>query len=312
MLPRATRVWATLLGALTLQVSMLSAQTAAPLAQEFSAQPARQVTTATGSPLRLRFRPKAANWTARVHFCERPADASFSEDPGCGMLVMASGAERRYLLIDPDLAVNKPQLSAVRLPDGQKALLLVEARGFEQHTDTWVAHLIEEGDDGPRVALQVVIDVCSWGDDGAKCTPVRPSARAFDADQDGDLDLELSFQGGNGMKQRDLFVRQANGRFLLPARYLDPQTFIPQTHKDFAPAQHADAPSQPPAACPVTVQAPRAPLKLHAQRDGRGPVVGTLAHESAVGVAEVRGAWSRLNVPQAGWVPSASLKRCVR
>ncbi len=267
--------------------------------------------TPIGPALRVRLRADGPTWTARVYECERPVDAALSEDPGCGMLVLKSGKESRYLLLDGDYAVSAPRLLAVKQPQQRSGLVLVDARGLTGHADTWTTQLIEDDGRGPRLVMRAVIDSCSWGDDGAKCTPVRPAARYLDVEGDGDLDLELSFQGGNGMRRRDLFARQASGRFLLPARYVASDSAIAELHKIAAPIG-VEAPSAPPPKCAWSVKAPRSPIKAHGQRGGKGPMVGTLADQAPVELAEVRGGWSRLSVPLAGWVPTASLvERCL-
>jgi hypothetical protein len=225
------------------------------------------------------------------------------------MLQLKSQCEIRFLLLDGDYVVNQPRLFAVRQPDGRKGLLEVDARGLSGHADVWTAQLIEDDGGGPRLVMRTIIDACAWGDDGAKCTSVRPIARYVDADADGDLDLELSFQGGNGVSRRDVFVRQANGRFSLPARYTAPDSFIAEMHK-IAPPVGVEVSSTPAPTCTWSVKAPHG-LKAFRARGGQGPVVATLADETKVEVAEVRNGWSRLNVPLAGWVPSSGVvERC--
>jgi hypothetical protein len=161
--------------------------TPGPLARE----PQFPLLGPTSADVRVRFLRGGPTWTATVFGC-RGVDERI-EDPGCGVLMLRSGEDRRYMLVDGQFDVAVPALQRVQRPDGGEALMLVEARGLQHHTDVWHAHLVEDEGSGPRLAFTLHLASCGDGDEeGFGCGMVGVRARYVDTDRDGDRDVVVT------------------------------------------------------------------------------------------------------------------------
>ena len=281
-------------------------------------------------PLEVRFVEGGPTWTARVHGCASPEDSA-SPDPGCAVLLLIAGGERRCWTIDRETRVVAPSLRIAPRGSGA-ALVLVEARGLEEHADVFHLHLLEDEGSGPRVTLRAAISACSWGDEGDSCGVVRADSVVLrDLDRDGDLDLDVTVSGGEDGR-RFRFVREPRGGFTFPDALRDPERYVGSFYEEIAPpigdASRMTSPTTPAPSAPTTPTPPSpappapgacswvandasSPLNVRASPGPRGAVVGSLPLGTRVEVAERRGRWARLSAPVAGWAWAASLEeRC--